>query len=80
MNNIETLHYKKTVAADIVGFKFKADLVKSVPMFLGLAVMENIQTLHKMKMVVAETFDFRFEADLSKPVPMIPGLGNYGQH
>ena len=34
MHRIETFHYKKTVAADIVSFKLEADLFKSVPMFL----------------------------------------------
>ena len=80
MNNIETLHHNKTVAVDILAFKFEADLFKSVPSFLGLAVMENIETFHKMEMFVSETFDVRFEADLFKSVPMIPGFGNHGQH
>ena len=37
MENIETLHHKKTVAADIVGFKLEADLFKSVPVLLGFS-------------------------------------------
>ena len=37
MENIETIHHKKTVAADMVGFKLEADLVKSVPVLLGFS-------------------------------------------
>ena len=80
MDNIETLHHKKTVAADIVGFKFEADLFKPVPMFLGLAALDSTETFHNQKMVVAETGGFRFEADLFKSVPMIPGFGRRGQN
>ena len=35
MDIIETLHHKKTVAADIAGVKLEADLFEPVPMFLG---------------------------------------------
>ena len=77
--NIETFHHKKTVVADIVCFKFEADLFRSAPMLRGVAVMENTETFHNKKMVVAETFDFRFEVDLFKSVPMIAGFGSHGQ-
>ena len=36
MDNIETLHNKKTVAEETVDLKVKADLFKSVQKFLGL--------------------------------------------
>ena len=35
MDNIETFHYKKTVVAETVVFKFEADLFKSVPMIVS---------------------------------------------
>ena len=78
IDNIDKFHHKKTVVADIVCFKFEADLFRSAPMFLGVAVMENTETFHNKK--VAETCDFRFEADLFKSVPMIAGFGSHGQH
>ena len=35
MHNIETLHNKKMVVAENVGFRLEADFFKSVPMILG---------------------------------------------
>ena len=35
MDNIKTLHQKKKVVAQTVGFTFEADLFKSAPMILG---------------------------------------------
>ena len=35
MDNIETFHHKKSVVAETVGFRFKAYLFKSIPMFRG---------------------------------------------
>ena len=62
---------KKKVVAETVCFRFDADFLKSVPMILGLGVMDNIGTLHHKKMVAEETVGFRFEADLFQSVPMI---------
>ena len=35
MDSIETPHHKKAVAADIVGFRFEAELFKAAQKFLG---------------------------------------------
>ena len=35
MDNIDTFHHKKIVAAETVGFIFEGDLFKSPSMFLG---------------------------------------------
>ena len=35
MDNIETFHHQKMVAAEVVGFGFEADFFKSPPMILG---------------------------------------------
>ena len=77
MDNIETCHYTKTIAAENVGFGFEADLFKSVPMFLVLIVIDNTETFHNEKMVVAATIGFRFEADLFKSVQIIQGFGGH---
>ena len=36
MDSIETFRIQKMVAAAIAGFRFEADLFKSVPMILGI--------------------------------------------
>ena len=36
MDNIEMFHNKTTVAAEAVGVRFEADLVKSVPISMGV--------------------------------------------
>ena len=41
MDNIETLHHKRVVAAETVGFIFEADLFKSVPMILSFGGHEQ---------------------------------------
>ena len=68
------------VAAEIVGFRFEADLFKSVQIIIGLGVMDNIEMFHYKKTVVEDTVGFRFEADLFKTVQMILGFGCHGQH
>ena len=35
MDNIETFHHKKAIAAGNVGFRFEADLFKSVQIIIG---------------------------------------------
>ena len=35
MDDIETIHHKKMIVAETMGFKFQADLFKSVPMIIG---------------------------------------------
>ena len=78
MDNIETFHHKRIVAAENVGSRLEADLFKSVQMILDLfVVMDSIQTFRHKKMVAADTVGFRFEADLFKSVPMIFGFGTH---
>ena len=77
MDNIETFHNTKTIAAEIVGFAFEADLSKSVPMFSVLVVMDNTETFHNEKKVVAATVGFIFEADFFKSVQIIQGSGGH---
>ena len=78
MDNIETFHHQKKVAAENVGSRFEADLFKSVQMILDcFVVMDSIQTFRHKKMVAADTVGFRFEADLFKSVPMIFGFGTH---
>ena len=55
MDNIETSHHKRMVVAEKVGFRFEADLFKSV------------QT-HDKNLVAAETVGFACEADFFKSV------------
>ena len=80
MDNIETFHNQKTVAAETVDFRFRADLFKSAPMILALAIMDNIETLYNKKMVAEETVGFSFDADLFKSVKMILGFGCHRKH
>ena len=68
------------VAAEAVGFRFEADLFKSVPMIPGFGSHDNTETFHNQTIVVADTVGFRFEADLFKSVPIILGFGCRGQH
>ena len=63
MDNIETFHHKKIVAAENVGFRFEADFFQWVPMITGLVVMDNIEMFHHKKMVAAENDGFTFKAD-----------------
>ena len=42
MDNMEMFHHKKMVAAENVGFRFEADLFKSVPVIISFVVMDNI--------------------------------------
>ena len=41
MDNIEMYHNKKKVAAETVGFKFEADLFKSVQIIIGFGCHEQ---------------------------------------
>ena len=73
-------HHKKTVAAEIVGFRFKADVFNSVTIIIGFVVVDNIETFHRQKTVAAECVDFSFEAHFFKSVPMILGFGCQVEH
>ena len=75
MDNIELFHHQKMVAAEIFGFRFETDILKSVLIIIGFVVVNNIETFQHKKMFDAETVDFRFEAHLFKSVPMILGFG-----
>ena len=80
MNNIETSHHKKIVAAENVGFRFEADLFNSVQLIIDLCVMDSIGTFCNKKRVVAENVGFIFEAELFKSVPMILDFGCHERH
>ena len=80
MDNIETLHKNRKVVAESVGFRFEAELFKSVPKILGLAVMDNMETFHHKRMVASETVGFMFEAHFFKSVSIIIGFGCHVQH
>ena len=80
MDSIETFHHKPDVVADTVGFRFEADLFKSVLTTIGFVVVDNIETFHHQKMFAAESFDFRFEAHFFKSVPMILGCRCLNEH
>ena len=41
MDNTETLHNKKIVVAESVGFRFEADLAKSVTITIGVGCHGN---------------------------------------
>ena len=55
MDNIEMFHYKKVVAAEKVGFWFKADLFKSVLFILSYVVVDNIESFQNQNLVAVET-------------------------
>ena len=80
MHNIETFHNKKTVSAETVGFRFEANLFKSVPMFRFWLSWTTLRRFTNRKWLLAETARFTFEADLFKSGPMILGFGCHGQH
>ena len=71
MDNIEIFHNKKVVAAETVGFRFEADLSKSVPIIICYVVVDNIEAFQNQNMVAAETVGFRFEVDFFKTVQLI---------
>ena len=80
MDNIETLHKKRMVVPETFGFRFEADLFKSVPTILGLAVMDNMEVFHHKRMVASETVGFMFEAHFFKSVSILIGFGCHAQH
>ena len=80
MDNIEMFHYKKVVAAETVGFRFAADLFKSVPIIISFVVVDNVETFQNQNMIAAENVGFWFEADVFKSVQIIIGFGFLEQH
>ena len=71
MDNIETLHHKKMVDAESVGFIFQADLCRYIQMIFGCGCPGQHRDFHHKKVVVAEVVGFGFEADVFESVPMI---------
>ena len=81
MDNIETFHHKKIVAAEIVGFIFEAYVFKRVSMILGFGChAQHWDISQQEKMIAAEKVGFRFEAYLFESVPIFPGFDGLGQH
>ena len=58
MDNIEMFHHNKMVAAETVGFRFVADLFKSVPIIVSFVVVDNVETFQNQNMIAAETVGF----------------------
>ena len=65
MHNIETIHHKKMVVAENVGFIFKADVFKSVPMVISFKPLVSDSK---------PTFSNQYKK------VMILGVGCHGQH
>ena len=66
MDNIEMFHHKKVVAAECVGFWFKADLFKSVAFVISYVVADNIEAFQNQNMVAAETLVWDSKPTFSK--------------
>ena len=70
MDNIETLHHKKTAAANIVGFKLEADLQICTDVARLCLPWTTLRRFLNKKMVVAETVGCIFKSEIFKPVPL----------
>ena len=80
IENTETFHNKTIVVAEKVGFRFEADLFKSVQTIQGFGAHNNIEMFHHKKRVAAETVGVAFEAHLFKSAPISFAFGFHSQH
>ena len=77
MGSIETFRHKKMFSAETVGFRFEADLFKSVAMIVGCGSHWQHWDVSPSKNGCGRN---RWLADLFKSAPMIPWFRCHGQH